>query len=324
MEIINCESPFLDTKNSVAGVIYRKPNMPVNEFLDSASALSWTEDPINTVAVHNTAVTLRCAFDGSQHNSYPQWQQIRDPPLSTRIVSRGANINTEECSTCSLSGDHGNGEFYLTINPVNVNTDEGLWECAAFGATPSTKSATLTVLDQDPVCPNNNGNNKVINGTTVTLTCNLNKAAPPGELVWMINGVDTNVKGNRPLQWNKLVTRSNANNRYNCRYSHGTLTQSRTCDNDFVFDVQYAPEVTIPSLKHVTEGETLSIDCTVDSNPPTSSITWWKGNTEISSSYQLRISNIDKDESGRYVCKAKNQLFTGTQTETGTTTVEVQ
>lgn len=73
-------------------------------------------------------------------------------------------------------------------------------------------------------------------------------------------------------------------------------------------------------------GSTAVIECNISSNPPVSSIAWYKtdGQTDTpiaidgikytggqTSSPHLIISQLDSDDQGYYICKASNSVGTG-------------
>nr|XP_006825028.1 PREDICTED: fibroblast growth factor receptor 4-like [Saccoglossus kowalevskii] len=282
--------------------------MHVSCLLLDASALSWTEDPRNTVAVHNTAVTLRCAFDGPQPNTHPQWRQINDP-TTPWVVSRGANINTDECSTCSLSGNHGNGEFYLTINPVNVNTDEGLWECAAFGVDPSFKSATLTVLDAPTITLTDKIT--IIEGESLTVTCHVS-SNPEATVTWEdSNGVK--IKDDSLLEYTE-IHRDDAD-KYTCIATNTLYTGVTERKSFTIIDVQYLPTVISKNTFAGEIGEPVVMNLTVDANPSLTTFSEWKnGNvtlsikTDSSSSSVVYIDEVTEEYFGFYNITASNSV----------------
>ncbi|XP_070550986.1 protein turtle homolog B-like [Ptychodera flava] len=127
--------------------------------------------------------------------------------------------------------------------------------------------------------------NKIISGDSVTLTCSLTGAAPPGELVWMKNNTVV-LNGSQPLVWTTQITKENQNDIYNCKYHHHTLSPSPTCADDIQFDVQYPPVIALDIAEGTHEvkiGDEFSAACTViDANPP-ASVVWTNKSMEVGS-----------------------------------------
>ncbi|XP_070547507.1 fibroblast growth factor receptor 3-like isoform X2 [Ptychodera flava] len=78
---------------------------------------------------------------------------------------------------------------------------------------------------------------------------------------------------------------------------------------EFVVDIQYEPEVSTynGSKIQVDEGDDLTIDCLVDSNPP-SLITWIRPDGSSVQNSTLVINRIQRTENGIYNCSAVNRL----------------
>ncbi len=56
----------------------------------------------------------------------------------------------------------------------------------------------------------------------------------------------------------------------------------------------------------IVEGDSVTLNCSSDSNPP-AEISWFKGGTFVGSGRIYRISKISSDHSGEYKCKSRNQ-----------------
>ena len=65
------------------------------------------------------------------------------------------------------------------------------------------------------------------------------------------------------------------------------------------------------------EGDTVSVLCSVDSNPP-ASVVWRHQDTGdiLSNSHQLLLSTISRTRAGRYVCEASNRIGSSESQET--------
>ncbi|KAL0202713.1 hypothetical protein M9458_000731, partial [Cirrhinus mrigala] len=56
----------------------------------------------------------------------------------------------------------------------------------------------------------------------------------------------------------------------------------------------------------IVEGDSVTLNCTSDSNPP-AEISWFKGGTFVGSGRIYSISNISSEHSGEYKCKSINE-----------------
>ncbi|KAA0721819.1 Hemicentin-1 Fibulin-6 [Triplophysa tibetana] len=75
-------------------------------------------------------------------------------------------------------------------------------------------------------------------------------------------------------------------------------------------NVEYSPENTSASISPsgvIVEGDSLTLTCSSESNPPVHIYSWFKGEKFVGSGNIFRISNITSDHSGDYKCKAKNK-----------------
>uniref|UniRef100_A0A8C2H060 Ig-like domain-containing protein n=1 Tax=Cyprinus carpio TaxID=7962 RepID=A0A8C2H060_CYPCA len=55
----------------------------------------------------------------------------------------------------------------------------------------------------------------------------------------------------------------------------------------------------------IVEGDSVTLNCSTDSNPP-AEISWYKGGTLVGSGRIYSISKISTDDSGEYKCKSRN------------------
>ncbi len=57
----------------------------------------------------------------------------------------------------------------------------------------------------------------------------------------------------------------------------------------------------------IVEGDSVTLSCSSDSNPPALNFTWFKGETFVGSERIYSISKIISDHSGEYKCKSRNE-----------------
>ena len=92
---------------------------------------------------------------------------------------------------------------------------------------------------------------------------------------------------------------------YTCSADNGL---GKSGETDVNLEVLYAPEVSLPESKEVSEGEDVYINCQVNANPQPNSIQWFKmGNDRfIQSGPTLRLTRVKAEDNGKYVCSASN------------------
>ncbi|KAL0202695.1 hypothetical protein M9458_000713, partial [Cirrhinus mrigala] len=56
----------------------------------------------------------------------------------------------------------------------------------------------------------------------------------------------------------------------------------------------------------IVEGDSVTLICSSDSNPP-AKLDWFKGRTFVGSGRIYNISKISSDHSGEYKCKSRNE-----------------
>ncbi len=64
--------------------------------------------------------------------------------------------------------------------------------------------------------------------------------------------------------------------------------------------------VSISPSGEIVEGDSVTLSCGSDSNPP-AEISWFKGGKSVGSGRIYSISKISSDDSGEYKCKSRNQ-----------------
>ncbi|XDV15898.1 hypothetical protein PO909_015842 [Leuciscus waleckii] len=101
--------------------------------------------------------------------------------------------------------------------------------------------------------------------------------------------------------------KSEASGNYYCsaRNKHGSRTSSAVTVN-----VMYPPKsvsVSVSQSGVIVEGDSVTLNCISDSNPPTLNFSWIKGGMIVGSGRIFSISNISSDHSGEYKCRSRNK-----------------
>uniref|UniRef100_A0A8C9WK68 Ig-like domain-containing protein n=1 Tax=Scleropages formosus TaxID=113540 RepID=A0A8C9WK68_SCLFO len=159
---------------------------------------------------------------------------------------------------------------------------------------------------------------EILEGSSVTLTCN-NKANPPVyRYTWFKNGAEISQSGSQKNYYTITNIRSEDSGKYRCvaRNTHGTGTSELYSVDHY----PYSPKNTLVSISpsgDILEGSSVTLTCNSKANPPVDTYTWFKNGAEISQrgSWQdYDIINITSEDTGRYYCNASNRYGTGTST----------
>uniref|UniRef100_A0A671NPM1 Ig-like domain-containing protein n=1 Tax=Sinocyclocheilus anshuiensis TaxID=1608454 RepID=A0A671NPM1_9TELE len=73
-----------------------------------------------------------------------------------------------------------------------------------------------------------------------------------------------------------------------------------------VLDPPKCASMFISPSAEIVEGDSVTLSCSSDSNPP-AKISWFKGGMFVRSGRIYSISNISSDHSGEYKCKSINE-----------------
>ncbi|CAM4464071.1 unnamed protein product [Leuciscus chuanchicus] len=142
----------------------------------------------------------------------------------------------------------------------------------------------------------------IVEGDSVTLNC-ISDSNPPAEISWIKGG--TIVGSGRIYNISKIS--SDDSGEYKCKSinEHG----EKYSDN-VTLNVMYPPRnvsVLISGSGVIVEGDSVTLNCISDSNPPALNFSWFKGRTIVGSGRIYNISKISSDESGEYKCKSINE-----------------
>nr|XP_017212278.1 B-cell receptor CD22-like [Danio rerio] len=142
---------------------------------------------------------------------------------------------------------------------------------------------------------------RVTEGDSVRLTCKSScKLTDTPTFIWYRNShILTNIGDELNI---RSVSRREAGH-----YSCGV--QGQTYISPAVYlNVTYAPDTPVISISGsavIMEGDSVTLSCSSDSNPP-AQISWFKGETSVGSGRIFNISKISSDDSGEYKCSARN------------------
>ncbi|XP_058601188.1 B-cell receptor CD22-like isoform X2 [Onychostoma macrolepis] len=160
---------------------------------------------------------------------------------------------------------------------------------------------TLTVTDLRVQSPE-----RVTEGDSVRLTCKSSCALTDGAtFIWYRNSQPLTERRDRNNQLLLQSVRREDAGRYSCAV-HGHTYISPAVH----LSVTYPPRnvlVSISGSGEIVEGDSVTLICSSESNPPALNFSWFKGGTTVGSGRIYSISKISSDHSGEYKCKSRNK-----------------
>uniref|UniRef100_A0A671NKX1 Ig-like domain-containing protein n=1 Tax=Sinocyclocheilus anshuiensis TaxID=1608454 RepID=A0A671NKX1_9TELE len=146
----------------------------------------------------------------------------------------------------------------------------------------------------------------IVEGDSVTLSCS-SDSNPPAEINLPVNPVISISPSGEVVDEIKCFLSSIVCGKYKCksRNKHGEKYSAVT------LNVMYPPRsvsVSISPSGQIKEGDSVTLSCSSDSNPP-AEISWFKENqsSAVGSGRIYSISKISSDHSGKYKCKSRNK-----------------
>ncbi|XP_077057486.1 B-cell receptor CD22-like [Siphateles boraxobius] len=231
---------------------------------------------------------------------------------SPERVTEGDSVSLTCKSSCALT-DRATFIWYrnslkiltksnkLILNPVR-REDSGRYSCAVDGHTHFSPAVQLNVMyPPKSVSVSISPSGVIVEGDSVTLNC-ISDSNPPAEISWFKGR--TIVGSGRIYNISKIS--SDDSGEYKCKSinEHGEKYSDAVTLN-----VMYPPRnvsVLINGSGVIVEGDSVTLNCISDSNPP-AEISWFKGGTFVGSGRIYNISKISSDDSGEYKCKSINE-----------------
>uniref|UniRef100_A0A8C2IDN8 B-cell receptor CD22 n=1 Tax=Cyprinus carpio TaxID=7962 RepID=A0A8C2IDN8_CYPCA len=270
-----------------------------NVFSENSLGVSYTHSHI--CALKNSSVIMSCSY------TYPTGHQIekvfwtkspeqgkeppdlsKDPEYSQRLEYLG-----DEQKNCTIRLSHvtqkDENEYcfrFITYKPG----EKWLGHPGVY----------LTVTDLQVESPET-----VTEGQNVSLTCKSSCALTDrATFIWYRNSQPLTERRDRNNQLLLQSVRREDAGRYSCALQEHTYISPAVQLN-----VTYPPKdsfVAVSPSGEIVEGDSVTLNCSSDSNPP-AEISWFKGGTFVGSGSIYSISKISSDHSGEYKCKSSNK-----------------
>ncbi|KAK9981709.1 hypothetical protein ABG768_001233 [Culter alburnus] len=232
---------------------------------------------------------------------------------SPERVTEGDSVRLTCKSSCTLT-DRATFIWYRNSQPLTERRDRnnelllqsvrredaGRYSCAVHGHNHISPAVQLNVMYP----PRNisvliNGSGEIVSGDSVTLICS-SDSNPPAEISWFKGG--TFVGSGRIFNISKIS--SDDSGEYKCRsiYEHGEKYSDAVTLN-----IMYPPRsvsVLITGSGEIVSGDSVTLICSSDSNPPALNFSWFKENESSAVGSGQSFSAL---QSGRFYCQAHNQ-----------------
>ncbi|XP_052058076.1 hemicentin-1-like isoform X7 [Mytilus californianus] len=276
---------------------------------------------------YGNAITLVCTVSGTPSATSVYWQKLKNGQTST--INSNTNTNKYTGSTTQNPS--------LTINNAD-DTDTATYTCFAVNSigTGQSQQTSLSVVGNLPIATIGSNQYAIIVGGSVTLGCSVSGNPAVTSVQWTreVNGQNQNVVISGSNRYSggtvnspSLVISNVANSDegyYKCSATNivGTGVSQQT----FLDITGSIPIVTVQQSQYsVTVGNSVTLTCTVTSNPAHTSVKWVKTlnnvNTDIEATGRysgatvngpsLTISNSVNSDGGYYTCYATNSIGTG-------------
>ncbi|XP_051727642.1 B-cell receptor CD22-like [Ctenopharyngodon idella] len=261
-----------------------------------------------------------CGVYGHSYTSPAVQLNIRYPPENPVIsISPSGETVSGDSVTLICSSDSnppaeiswfkggtfvGSGRIY-SISKISSD-DSGEYKCKSINEHGEKYSDAVTLNVMYPprrVSVSIIHSGQIWAGDSVTLICS-SDSNPPAEIRWF--------KGRKFVGSGRIFNiskiSSDDSGEYKCRSKnkHGVKYSDTVTVN-----IMYPPRsisVSIIQSGQIWEGDSVTLICSSDSNPPALNFSWFKGTTYLKSGQTYNISKISSDDSGEYKCKSTYEL----------------
>lgn len=301
MSAVCAGSPITD----VTRELERACSLSVAAFATTAGQ-NPTEEHQRIDTHEGSKLQLQCRFPTPRQNVTCYWL-VRNPNNvdNAAIDDRPLSPNYKVFMNLSL------GRYDLQIRNVSYDRDNGKYECrvkvTSTGDDLYRKYVALTVL-RPPGPPSISlSTQRVIEGESLTLTCNTEGGSPEPEVTWY-RGNGTYLVTGRTLTMSPTQQDDRAT--FRCVVRNRAMREGETLVATVTLDVEYFPRVTVgpENPMKVEVNGTAHIVCHVDSKPMVHSVRWTRDGTFIATTFQHMIQKVTLQDAGKYTCEANNSL----------------
>ncbi|XP_042620241.1 B-cell receptor CD22-like isoform X3 [Cyprinus carpio] len=200
-----------------------------------------------------------------------------------------------------------NNTYSITLTNV-TEADKHIYYCRFITNTESGKWTGIPGAQLDVTDLQVETQQSVKEGDSVTLTCNSSCSLPQQTFIWFRNTqrLTTGIITENQLQL-QSVSRQDGGN-YQCAVSG----YEHLISPPVYLNIEYPPKsvsVSISPSGVIVEGDSVTLSCSSDSNPPALIFSWFKENqsSAVGSGQSFSISSFNSSHSGRFYCEAQNK-----------------
>ncbi|XP_058625614.1 B-cell receptor CD22-like [Onychostoma macrolepis] len=257
-----------------------------------------------------------CALQGHTYISPAVQLSVTYPPNSGSVsISPSGEIVEGDSVTLSCSSDSnppaeiswfkggtfvGSGRIY-SISKISSD-HSGEYKCKSRNEHGEKFSAAVTLNVMYPprnVSVSINGSGEIVEGDSVTLICSSDSNPPALNFSWFKEDQSSAVGSGQSFS-------ALQSGRFYCEAHNQHGSQRSDSVTVTVKDPPNSVSVSIGPSGEIVEGDSVTLSCSSDSNPP-AEISWFKGGTTVGSGRIYSISKISSDHSGEYKCKSRNK-----------------
>ncbi|XP_077057491.1 B-cell receptor CD22-like isoform X2 [Siphateles boraxobius] len=257
-----------------------------------------------------------CAVDGHTHISPDVQINVMYPPVKPviSISPSGVIVEGDSVTLKCISDSNppaeiswfkggtfvGSGRIY-NISKISSD-DSGEYKCKSINEHGEKYSDAVTLNVMYPprsVSVLINGSGVIVEGDSVTLNCISDSNPPALNFSWFKENETSAVGSGQSFS-------ALQSGRFYCQ-AHNQHGSQRS--DAVTINVMYPPVKPVISISPsgvIVEGDSVTLNCISDSNPP-AEISWFKGGTIVGSGRIYNISKISSDDSGEYKCKSINE-----------------
>ncbi|XP_053085280.1 sialoadhesin-like [Pangasianodon hypophthalmus] len=282
-----------------SGLYYCTAHNQLGQHNSTPTHLDVLDSPKNTSAVilssgdtvEGDSVTLSCSSDANPPVLTYSWFKQRAD--ADTLLTTGQNY-----SISSISSQH-SGLYYCTAHN----------QLGQHNSTPTHLDVLHSPKDTSAVVLSSGD---IVEGESVTLSCRSDANPPVLTYSWFKQRAAADTLLTIGQNYSISSISSQHSGLYYCT-AHNQLGQHNSTPTRLdVLDSPKDTRAVVLSSGHTVEGDSVTLSCSSDANPPLLNYTWFKqraaADTLLTTGQNYTISSISSQHSGLYYCTARNQL----------------